>query len=112
VFETRNPGARGWEAWTPEHAVDVVDPDGAVVHAAHRVVAPFDGRTVSFTVTFTSPAWLDPQVSHSTLRFLGAPELDGFLADADLVVTERFGDFDRRPLTDESPEIVVVAERP
>jgi SAM-dependent methyltransferase len=111
VFETRNPTARGWEAWAPEHAVELVADDGAIVRAAHRVVAPFDGRTVTFTVTFTSAAWPEPRVSHSTLRFLAPRQLDGFLAGAGLRVTERFGDFDRQPLTEASPEIVVVAER-
>jgi SAM-dependent methyltransferase len=109
VFETRNPTARGWEAWTPEHAVEVVAPDGAVVRAAHQVVAPFDGRTVSFTVTFTSPSWPAAQVSRSTLRFLSPAALDACLTEAGLAVEDRFGDFDRRPLTAADPEIVVVA---
>jgi SAM-dependent methyltransferase len=111
AFETRNPGARGWEDWTPEHAVEVVSATGAVVRMAHEVVAPFDGRTVSFTATFTSPAWDHAEVSHSTLRFLDAAQLDRFLAGAGLAVAERFGDWDRSPLTGTSPEIITIAQR-
>ena len=68
AFETRNPAARAWEDWVPGNAVQATGPTGAVVTMAHQVVAPFDGATVSFTSTYTSPDWPDPQVSRSTLR--------------------------------------------
>jgi hypothetical protein len=63
AFETRNPLARAWEAWTPDHAVEVVSAAGTVVRMAHEVDTPADGErgesgeTVSFTSTFTSPGW-------------------------------------------------------
>src|SRR3984957_16786065 len=58
AFETRNPDARAWEAWTPENAVEVVSGDGAVVRMAHQVETPVTGEFVSFTTTFTSSAWV------------------------------------------------------
>ena len=109
AFETRNPAAREWERWRPDQARSVTGPDGAEVRVAREVVAPFDGRTVSFTHTFTSPAWDRPQPSHSTLRFLDAPALAAFLAEAGLAVEARFGDWDRTALTDSSPEIITIA---
>jgi SAM-dependent methyltransferase len=109
AFETRNPAAREWERWRPDQAKSVTGPDGAEVRVAREVVAPFDGRTVSFTHTFTSPAWARAQTSRSTLRFLGAPELAAFLADAGLTVDAQFGDWDRAPLIDSSPEIITIA---
>ena len=110
VFETRNPQARAWESWTPDNAVKVVH-NRAVVRMAHQVETPVIGDVVSFTVTFTSPRWDRPQVSRSTLRFLGMDSLSSFLSSAGLTITEQFGDWDRQPLADTSPEIITVAQR-
>ena len=110
VFETRNPLAREWERWTPDNAVEVVH-DGREVRMAHQVETPVTGDRVSFTVTFTSPGWDRPQTSRSTLRFLGADSLSSFLSGAGLAIEEQFGDWDRRELTDTSPEIITVAHR-
>ena len=111
VFETRNPRARAWEGWTPDNAVEVTGPTGAVVRMAGEVEIPADGNTVSFTTTFTSPSWDRPQVSRSTLRFLDPDTLSSFLPEAGLVVEEQFGDWDRQPLTATSPEIITLARR-
>jgi len=45
------------------------------------------------------------------LRFLDVDVLATFLAGAGLAVEEQFGDFDRQPLTETSPEIITVARR-
>jgi len=111
AFETRNPEARAWADWTPANAAEVTDADGAVVRMAHQVQTPTDGHIVSFTTTFTSPGWDRPQVSRSALRFLAADSLAGFLSGAGLAIAEQFGDWDRRPLTDTSPEIITIARR-
>lgn len=110
VFETRNPLVRGWETWTPDNAVEIAH-DGAVVRMAHEVETLFDGNVVSFTSTYTSPSWDQPQVSRSTLRFLDADSLSSFLSGAGLAIEEQFGDWDRQPLTDTSPEIITIARR-
>ena len=110
VFETRNPLARGWEAWTPENAVEIVR-SGSVVRMAHQVESPVVGNVVSFTCTFSCPSWERPLVSRSTLRFLDADSLSHFLTGAGLIIVEQFGDWDRQPLTDTSPEIITVARR-
>ena len=78
---------------------------------AHQVDTHVVGDTVSFTATFTSPSWDQPLVSRSTLRFLDADSLSSFLSDAGLTIEEQFGDWDRQPLTDTSPEIITVARR-
>lgn len=110
AFETRNPLARAWEGWIPDNAVEVVH-GGAVVRMAHQVETPVVGDIVSFTVTFTSPRWDRARVSRSTLRFLSVDSLSQFLCSAGLTIEEQFGDWDRRPLTDRSPEIITVARR-
>jgi hypothetical protein len=77
----------------------------------HQVDTPVDGDRVSFTITFSCLGWDRPQRSRSTLRFLDRRGLSSFLADAGLVTEEQFGDWDRTPLTDTSPEIITVARR-
>ncbi len=91
--------------------MDVVDPNGVVVRMTHAVHSPVVGATVSFTTTYTSSLWAEPQVSHSTLRFVDAASLARLLADAGLVVEQQFGDWDRQPLTESSPEIITITRR-
>lgn len=111
VFETRNPLIREWEHWTPDKSVQVIDSDGAVVRLAREVQMPVVADVVSFSHIFTSLGWDGPQISRSTLRFLGAPALASFLSEAGLAIEEQFGDWDRRPLTARSREIITVARR-
>jgi SAM-dependent methyltransferase len=110
AFETRNPRVRAWESWTPDNAVEVVDATGTVVRMAHEVDR-VDGEVVCFDDTFTSSAWDGPQVSRSCLRFLCEGALSSFLSGARLAIDEQFGDWDRQPLTDASPEIITIARR-
>ncbi|MFD4562678.1 class I SAM-dependent methyltransferase [Streptomyces sp. NPDC058469] len=111
VFETRNPGARAWETWTPDRVREVPDGRGGVVRVWHEVesVAPAGDR-VTFTETFDGARWEWPQVDRTTLRFLDTDTLDRFLGEAGFVVVERYGDWERGLLTPACPEIVTVAE--
>ncbi|MHA5053936.1 class I SAM-dependent methyltransferase [Streptomyces sp. SD15] len=109
VFETRNPAARAWERWTPEHPREAIDAQGEVVRVWHEVEAPVAGERVTFTETFEHPVWERPAVSRSTLRFLGPDALATFLAAAGLAVDKQYGDWGRGPLTPASPEIITVA---
>jgi SAM-dependent methyltransferase len=108
AFETRNPSARGWEAWVPENAVELTAESGAIVRMAHQAEPPA-GDLVSFTVTYSSPAWQRAERSRSTLRFLDADRLSAFLAGAGLEIGEQYGDWDRTPVRQGSPEIITVA---
>ncbi len=111
AFETRNPRAREWERWTPEHGVEFVDADGAVVRYEAEVETPVRGDVVRFTNTWTSAGWDRPERSPGALRFLDADKLRAFLTDAGFVIEDRFGDWDRSPVVDESLEIITVARR-
>ncbi|MFI6292612.1 class I SAM-dependent methyltransferase [Nonomuraea sp. NPDC050790] len=105
VFETRNPLARGWERWTGSETTEA---SGARVRVDVEVREVTEKR-VTFTQTYTSPAWERPEVSWSTLRFLGRAELAAFLAEAGLEVEAQYGDWGREPLSETSPEIITIA---
>lgn len=110
AFETRNPTARAWEAWETEVRGAVVS-DVGKVSVTRKITAPFDGRVVSFSHVFQSEAWDQPRVSHSTLRFLDQAGLAAALTHAGLAIEAQFGDWDRSPVTDASPEIITLARR-
>ncbi|WP_017580297.1 class I SAM-dependent DNA methyltransferase [Nocardiopsis valliformis] len=105
VFETRNPAARGWEAWSPERVRTVDGPDGFKATCVHRL-REVAGDLVTFTSDYSVEGWAEPEVVHSTLRFLDAERLNTFLAEAGLKVSAQYGYWDRSPLTDTSPEII------
>lgn len=111
AFETRNPLVREWERWTPDYVTEATDGDGATVQMVYDVETPVNGDLVSFSHTFTGPMWDGPQVSRSTLRFLGPDALSLFLSDAGLEIERQFGDWDGQWLTDTSPEIITIARR-
>ena len=110
VFETRNPPVKAWERWVPGGGAEIVH-DGTVVRMENSEIPVARGDLVSFTVSYTSPSWDRPLVSRSTLRFLDADALSTFLSGAGLAIEEQFGNWDRRPLTDASREIITVARR-
>lgn len=110
VFETRNPLVRAWESWTPDNAVEIVDAAGAVVRKWHEIDT-VDGNVVTYTSTFTSPGWDRPQILQGRQRFLGVDSLSSFLSGAGLAIEKQFGNRERQPLTDASPEIITIARR-
>ncbi|MFF0382499.1 class I SAM-dependent methyltransferase [Streptomyces sp. NPDC004286] len=109
VFETRNPGARAWEGWTPDRVHTVTGPDGTEIRVHHEVTHGPAAGVVGFSETLTRAGRPAPRTGHNTLRFLGTGELDRFLTGAGLRAVARYGDWDRGPLTPESPEIITIA---
>jgi SAM-dependent methyltransferase len=107
AFETRNPTARGWESW-PDGTYQV-EHDGETIKFWYEVER-VDGELVTFT-EFTDGGRWHRQVDRSTLRFLPRLELDRFLAEAGLEVETYYGDWERGPLTEDSPEIIAIARR-
>lgn len=108
AFETRNPGARAWERWSPEHGVDIVGEHGERVRVEHHVASVEDGL-VRFSETHSSPDWPEPVVDWATLRFTDVDALDALLRETGLEVAERYGSWDRAPVTGTSREIITIA---
>ncbi len=111
VFESRNPLVREWESWMPDEVREFAGPDGAVVGKWHEIET-VDGDVVTYSTTFTSSSWARPHILEGgRQRFLDADSLSSFLSGAGLAIEEQFGDWDRQPLTETSPEIITVARR-
>lgn len=108
AFETRNPVARAWERWTPAHAKDFVDARGRPVRVSHEVVSVL-GDLVMLTETTSEPGGRQLRADRASLRFLDVDTLASFLADAGFAIDAQYGDWDRRPLAPDSPEIITVA---
>jgi ubiquinone/menaquinone biosynthesis C-methylase UbiE len=111
AFETRNPLVRGWARWPTQYSGEVRAASGALVRCDYTVEPPDARGVVRSISTFTSPGWDHAAVSHGALRFLDADTLSAFLTGAGLIIEEQFGDWDRTPLTDTSPEIITIARK-
>ncbi|WP_017607710.1 class I SAM-dependent methyltransferase [Nocardiopsis xinjiangensis] len=108
AFETRNPAARAWQKWTPQHERRVTAPEGRTatsVHTLERV----EGELVTFCTAYRIDGWKEPGHSRSTLRFPGAETVNALLTEAGFAVQGQYGDWDRGPLTDASAEIITLA---
>lgn len=108
VFGTRNPAARAWERWTPGNAAAAVDRGGRELRVEHRVESVVGG-VVTMTETTASRDGEPLRVDRGVLRFLDAAGIDRFLTGAGFEVAERYGDWQRGPLTGASGEIITVA---
>jgi ubiquinone/menaquinone biosynthesis C-methylase UbiE len=111
AFETRNPLDRAWERWPSQYSGEATDVEGNLVRCEYQVEVADDERIVTSTSTFTSSGWERAEVSRGSLRFVDAETLDALLRDAGFVIETQFGNWSRSPLTDESPEIITIAQK-
>lgn len=108
VFDTRNPLAREWETWTPEHPFDVVDPEGRDLRMIYHV-EDVRGDLVTFTESTCDRDGTPLRVDRATFRFLSLDALNARLHAAGFVVEAQSGDYAGTPFTPDAPEIVTVA---
>jgi SAM-dependent methyltransferase len=109
AFETRNPLTEGWRRWTPDRTQARLDVPGVGAVEVHYDIVP--GGT-SERVTYETHFRFGPGdvvVTTGTLRFTWPEELDAFLTQAGFTRITSYGDWDRSPLTQDSPEIIIVA---
>ena len=121
----RRGGRIIFDVFNPDFAMMTQDRTAEVEDVAERPLG--DGRMVRRTVRIAAVHWVE-QVSDVELiyhvrtgdhtervvqafpmRFFTPAELEHLAARAGLRIEETYGGFDRQPLTDGSPEIIVVA---
>jgi ubiquinone/menaquinone biosynthesis C-methylase UbiE len=111
AFETRNPAYRAWERWTPELMSGwVTAPDGEVFDTEMEVLG-VAGELVEMRGVYRSRHSGQSYVDTGSLRFVPPDQLRAFLADAGFTVEDRYGDWQRGPVTEASPEVIVIAHR-
>lgn len=109
AFETRNPAIRGWQEWTAAGTRTEVMVSGRPV-AVHYEVTGVAEDIVTYETHFEfGPG--DRNVSIGRVRFVEAARLGQLLAEAGFVDLAWFGNWDRSPLSEASPEIIVIGSR-
>jgi len=113
AFESRNPDARGWQAWTRRASLRLAD-DGAGGqlewwYELTEVVG--GGELVRSEVHYRFPSPAEEIISPNELRFRARATLTSQLMAAGFSVEHVFGDWDRRPAGPGTPEMIFVAVR-
>lgn len=110
AFESRDPDARGWEAWTRRESQRTgVGGEFEWWYQVTEVTG--GGARVRCEVHYRFLATGEELVSDNELRFRTRAELTGALARAGFTVEREFGDWDRRPPGPGRPEMIFVAVR-
>ena len=108
AFETRNPLVEEWRGWTPARTRETIDVPGVGAVEVHYDIAEADGAFVTYETHYRfGPD--DVAVGRDTLRFMSKDELAAFLAEAGFTEVTWSGDWNHAPLTQSSPEFVVIA---
>jgi 2-polyprenyl-3-methyl-5-hydroxy-6-metoxy-1,4-benzoquinol methylase len=108
AFETRNPLAKGWEAWNREATLRTVMTDDGPVEFWHEVAA-VDLPHVTYVTWTRNLVTGDEACNRDTLAFRSADDLRDSLEQAEFHVTDMFGNWTRSPFSRESKEIIVTA---
>ena len=110
-FETRNPAVRPWLRWMPEHAAPPYDlGEGRTVQVVHDVLRVNDD-CVTFEERYDFNNESGTLISQSTLRFVGLAEIEAMAFKNGLLLAETFGNWNREPMSRDSPEIIVRLKR-
>ena len=109
VFESRNPWARAWENWTEERTRETAMVPGIGPVEVYYQVREAWADFVRFDAVFTLLESGDLRISESTLRFPGRDLIAQLLEAAAFSSVEWLGNWDRTPLTPQSPEFIVIA---
>jgi SAM-dependent methyltransferase len=109
AFEARDPVAREWEQWIPANARTVATGAGTV----EQWIEVDDVRDgiVAYRNCYRFVARDEEVVSPGRLRFRTRAELTQSLIAAGFAVDAIYGDWDRRPVSADTRELIVMATR-
>jgi SAM-dependent methyltransferase len=110
TFESRNPGARNWEAWTRALTLRTVETPEGPVEFWHETAAAELPR-VSYDTHVRNLRTGDATTSRDVLAFRGEGALRASLRHAGFTVDHVYGDWNRVPPAAASPELIVIARK-
>lgn len=112
AFNSRDPEARGWEAWTKEHSHKLVQlSDGQSQHWYQTVHVDEANGLVKFCAHEVDVDGTE-EIGCDTLRFRSEEHLCTMLSEAGLVVDDVFGGFEGEPPGRGSGNLVITAHKP
>lgn len=111
AFDTRDPYARGWEAWTKERSERTVRlPEGEVQHWYQTTHVDEESGLVDFGAHEISPDGVEG-VEPSRIRFRSRAQVRAMLLEAGLAVESVFGGYNSEPVGQGVGALVVTAHR-
>jgi SAM-dependent methyltransferase len=110
AFESRNPRARRWEAWTRELTLRTVETSEGVVEFWHET-AVVDLPRVSYDTLTRNLCTGEATTNRDALAFRDERALRASLEHVGFEVDHVYGDWNRTAPTTISPELIVIARK-
>lgn len=111
TFESRNPGARKWEAWTRELTLRTIETPEGPVEFWHET-ATVDLPRVSYDTLTRNLRTGAATTSREVLAFRDEGALRASLEHAGFEVRHVYGDWDQTAPSPAAPELIVIARKP
>ncbi|MDF9278862.1 class I SAM-dependent methyltransferase [Arthrobacter sp. EH-1B-1] len=112
AFNSRDPEARGWEAWTKERSHKIVQlPEGQSQHWYQTTHVDEANGLVEFCAHEVGADGTE-NIGCETLRFRSEEQLRTMLNEAGLVVDDVFGGFEGEPAGRGTGNLVITAHKP
>jgi SAM-dependent methyltransferase len=111
AFESRNPAARKWDAWTRELTLRTVQTAEGAVEFWHETAA-VDLPLVSYDTFDRNLRAGETTVTRDVLAFRDERALRSGLEHVGFEVEQVYGDWDRTAPAADSPELIVIARKP
>jgi hypothetical protein len=109
IFDTRNPAARAWLAWTPQQPTRVIGhPRYGTVTAWHDATFDAESETVRYETHYHIAATGETLSAKSHIRFIGKDRLGQLIAQAGLRVDRWLGNWAGSDYHQASREIIPV----
>ena len=112
AFDTRNPAAHAWRAWTPQESREIAELPG-LGRVEESVDTAFDEASGIADITHRY-RFLDrgsERIGLSRIRFTNHEQVARLIQEAGLWPAHCYGWWDHRPFAPDSEEIIVVARR-